>query len=301
MQYTTTVAIALLLLACSAPSDSAVADTAPRWNDPTTDDDWSALVPETETAPRWSAAEVGAEVDRALSHGLPGPERPLATYRELLTYGDASCPTAATANGFAVFGVCTAASGYSYSGVADLIVDDRRVEGPDGARSGMLYVSTAPADYFIIRPDGTRLGAGGTLTLNVSQDASGLHTRSTLQGTWLDDGESSWLSQGFSGALGLTRNVSPEGEARLDIDGALTVGGASLVFTQVQVTPTACPTGVRSGAISVRQPDASWYTLTFPIGCGACGTVTWQDGSIHGEACIDAVPLLAAVTVEVPL
>ncbi len=290
----------ILLVACAAPSDPVGADTAVRWTDPTLDDDWSALVPEADVAPTWTAAEVGAQIDRALAGGLPGPERPLATYLELLSHADAACPGSEYVGGFAVFGLCTTTSGYSYSGASGLIVDDTRAEGTDGVPTGSLFVSTAPADYYITRPDGTQFAAGGTLTLNVVQDATGLHTRSTISGTWMDDGDTSWLATGFSGALGMSRNLSADGHAQLEIDGPLSVGGASVSFARVQVMD-ACPDGVRGGAVSVRQPDSSWYTLTFPNGCHACGRVTWQDGSDRGEACIDVTPLLAAVSVEMPL
>jgi hypothetical protein len=293
------VSIILLLLACSAPSGSADTNTSPPWTDPTVDDDWSHLVPDADAAPRWTAAEVGAQVDRALALGLPGPEHPLATYLELLRHRDAGCPITTTPNGFEVFGICTAASGYSYSGVADLLIEDSRDEATPNA--GALFVITAPADYFIVRPDGTQFGAGGTLTLNNVRDSAGLHTRSTISGTWQDEGDTGWLGSGFSGSLGISRNFAPEGSVQLSVDGSLTIGGSSLAFDRLELSPGACADGFRAGAIAVRQPDSSWFTLTFAGGCTACGQVTWQDGSPQGQACVDPAPLLAAAQLDVPL
>lgn len=284
-----TLPIVLLLLACAADP------APPAWVDPTADDDWSDLVPTPSRGPALTADEVAERVALALADGLPLPQPVLADYRELLAHGDAACPGDTFAEGFQVIGGCTTAEGYTYQGAAGLQVDDRRTVAEDGSWTGEASVLTAPADYVITRPDGTRLQAGGTLSIRVARDAGGDRWSAAILGTWQDDGLPGWLGDGYSGALTVEGSEPPGGEPTQKVDGALTVHGASLQLAGVLVAPETCADGAQAGAVRLRQDDGTWYTLTLDAGCGGCGTLTWDDTEALGEACVDLSALPASL------
>ncbi len=284
----------LLLLACAEPPAPAAAAPVD-WTDPTADDDWTGLVPSTPIAPTWGIAEIEAQFDLAFEGGLPTPHEALATYLELLTHGDADCPGSEFNQGFAVFGLCTSAEGYSYSGAAGLLTTDERTYLDDGSWTGYYSTFSAPADYFIIRPDGTRLSAGGTFNLNDGNRGSGAEWRSSITGSWQDSGHDGWLKEGYSGTLFYDGSRDVEGNAVQNVRGTITVNGVSVAMESVRVDATQCRTGFVSGTFYLRQPDTSWFTLILPTGCSTCGTVTWEDGSTIGEACLDPRPFFSVI------
>lgn len=276
-----------LLIAGCAPAE-------PGWLDPSADDAWDELVEEVRHEPGWDAGEVGAQVDLALADGLPLPHPVLDRYRELLTHGDATCPGDTFTGGFLVVGSCTSADGYTYSGSAGLVEEDQREGDPEGEWTGYALVHSAPADYVVTRPDGSRLAVGGNLYVRAEREGSTELWVSRIAGTIVDDGADGWLAGGYSGSIEL-QSTEEDGATWVKLHGSLTVAGVSLELADLELDDAACPGGVARGGLAVRQPDATWYELEFPEGCGSCGPVTWDRSTELGEACVDPAPLWAAV------
>jgi hypothetical protein len=283
-------ALLAAILGCSdAPPPSSA------WTDPSEDDDWASLVPSGEHAPRWTADEVAAQFDVALASGVPLPGPVFAAYEELRTHGDGACPGDQFEGGFLVIGTCTSEEGYTYSGSAGITETDARVFADDGTWTGSYFRMTSPADYFIVRPDGTRLRAGGNLRQEATRSADRTTWSNAIAGTMIDEGADGWLRDGFSGALEI-RGEEAYGGRFGTFEGSLTVSGVSLEFVAVQVQPDSCPDGLHGGTVRLRQDDATWYDIAFETGCGACGTLTWNETDALGKVCLDVSPLHAALS-----
>lgn len=278
--------LGLWLLACAPP-------TAAPWRDPAADDDWSAAVDAPEHRAEWDADEVAGAFAAALAFGFPAPQDALADYQELMTHTDPACPNAAFSEGFLELDGCTSAEGYTYLGSAGLIRTDTRVTAADGTWTGTYGLLFAPADYVIQRPDGTGLVAGGNAMVQIVHESGRASWRLRLTGTFVDEAAGGWLGAGYSGELSVTGD--DDGGLHQTLDGALSVAGAAITFDGVGVAPDLCPDGLTGGVIGVRQPDATWYTITLDDGCGRCGNAVWNDAEDVGEACLDVSALVDAV------
>lgn len=266
----------LWLLACAAPST----DTAER--DLTADDAWGSLIaPEDASAP-WDAATVEDIVARALRFGVPHPLDQLNAYLPLLAHGDASCPGAEFAEGFVQLSGCTTDDGYTFRGAAGVARADDRVTQSDGRRVGTWSMQFQPADFVVLRPDGSGLRAGGAPMLLVQTDARGRRWSSTVGGTWRDEADAGWLGAGYSGML-ITQGLD-EGVARQVFEGPMGVGDAHLMFSQLRVEADCA--GAAGGTLSVRRADGAWASVSW-TGCAPCGAAVDDDGVAFGDACPD--------------
>lgn len=285
--------IGVLVAACGLAGCQG--ETPAAWEDPTADDDWSALIDSGDADAVWTAEAVGAAIDAALAAGLPTAQPALDDFRALLAHGDAACPGETVGEGFAVVGACTSAEGYAFSGAAGLSVTDTRTWTEEGAWSGDYTLITAPADFRIARPDGVALSAGGTLRIQQSNDGREHHWTSEVSGTWVDPAaETGWLAAGVSGSLTLDGSEPVEGASRAFVTGDLTLGGASVLFEEVSLAPDGCPDQLWDGALAVRHPAGRWYRLVLDGRCGSCGEVADDAGEALGRACVDPAPLFHA-------
>lgn len=266
----------------------------PGWVDPTADDDWSALVPADEHAPAWDAAAFAERFDAAFAAGVPLPQPVLAAYRELLGHGDATCPGTTFEDGFLVMGSCTTAEGYTYSGAAGLQTEDLREGDPEGDWTGTATVTSAPADYVITRPDGTRLLVGGNLAVSVARSTDNQEWSARIAGTVQDEAAAGWLGDGYSGNLDVVGHLDPHGSWQW-LHGSFTTLGVTLDLVQLEVRPEACADGFFRGTVRMRQTDATWYEMVLPEGCARCGPLTWEGDTALGEACLDPAPLFASM------
>lgn len=264
------------------------------WVDPTADDDWSALVPAGEHTPAWDAAGFAERFDTAFSTGVPLPQPVLDAYRELLSHGDATCPGTDFEDGFLVMGSCTSAEGYTYSGAAGLETEDLREGDPEGDWTGSARVQSAPADYVITRPDGTRLLVGANLMVSVARSTDTQQWSTRIAGTVQDEAATGWLGEGYSGSLEVEGRTDADG-SRQWLQGGFTTLGVTLDLVQLEVRPEACADGFVGGTVRMRQEDATWYALVLPEGCGRCGPLTWEGDTALGEACLDPAPLVASM------
>jgi hypothetical protein len=275
----------------AAPGDSG-GEGRP-WSDPAADDDWAALVDPGATPEPWTADDVVAAVDDALGGGLPDLAGFVRRYEALVAMGDEDCPGSAFNGGFEVASTCAARSGVRFSGVAGLDRIDESIPSGD-SWTGVRRVRSGPADYAITDLDGHTLTAGGVVDHMASRAEFVLWVAS-IKGSFSDPGGAPWIARGFSGDLKMQVVERSPGDDQLEVDGGVTLGGASLRFTALRVEPRACADGVIGGTLEVRQASARWATMTFDAGCSPCGAVVGPDGEPLGDACIDVAPLIEAV------
>ena len=264
------------------------------WVDPASDDDWSHLIDEAEGSEPLSAADVEPQLNAALALGIPNAGEVFSRYYELLADGDETCPGSALAGGFEVFGSCTAESGVVFSGVSSLDETDDRVYDGDEWVSGEYTIRTSPADYIITRTDGTALEAGGFIQFRRSPEGEEYRWTVGVEGSWRDTAASGWLGEGVSSGLLIQGAGRDDRPGMMELDGAYTVGSASLAFDRLTVRPQDCASGFVQGSVSFRSGGGALVAVEFPS-CGACGPATLSDGTVLGEICVDPAPLLAAV------
>lgn len=273
--------VALLLIGCRGPQEES------RWVDVTADDLWpvdSGPPP----GPAWTAQEVADRVDEAVSLGIPSPQRVLEDYLELLSHGDEGCPGSYFEEGFVVLGGCDSLEGYHFTGAAGVVREDER-QGEGDQEHGHLRISSAPADYVITRPDGSRLIAGGTFFLEQRVQDHRMEWSVRIGGTFEDEAAADWLGAGFSGLLSFDGLADAQGEQQR-VTGSMSVGDVAIDMQDVVVQPSVCPDGFMGGRFRVRQADATWNTVELPQGCGACGEVLWEGKEPLGSGCVDPQP-----------
>ena len=72
----------------------------------------------------------------------------------------------------------------------------------------------------------------------------------------------------------------------LQLEGSLGISGHHLYFDGLEFLSDHCDDGPRSGAIWLRQPDSSWFQLSYDEDCG-CPELTWNETESMGELCVD--------------
>ena len=288
-------AIVALGIGCGSKAPTAEPPADPSdWVDPAADDDWSHLIDEAAGGAALSGDDVEAALNEALALGIPTAGEVFTRYYELLALGDETCPGSALAGGFEVFGSCTAESGVVYSGVSSLDVTDDRVYEDDEWVSGEYFIRTSPADYVITRTDGTALEAGGFIQFRRSPEGMDHRWTVGIEGSWRDSSADGWLGQGISSGV-LIQGGSRDGAPLfLELDGAYTVGSASLSFDRLTVLPEDCPDGFDQGSVAFRDGGGALVTVAFSP-CSVCGPGVLSDGTELGEICVDPTPLMAAV------
>jgi hypothetical protein len=287
--------IVALSIGCGArPSTADPPSDGQAWVDPAADDDWSHLIDEAAGSEPLSIDEMESALNEALALGIPNAGEIFSRYYALLALGDEECPGSALAGGFGVFGSCTAESGVVFSGVSSLDVVDGRVYEDGEWVSGEYFIRTSPADYVITRTDGTALEAGGFIQFRRSSEGMDHRWTGGIEGSWRDSGAEGWLGQGISSGV-LIQGGSRDGAPLfLELDGAYTVGSASLSFDRLSVHPGDCPDGFDQGSVAFRDGGGSLVTVAFSP-CSVCGPGVLSDGTELGEICVDPAPLMAAV------
>lgn len=282
-------AVPLALLGCAAPSEP--------WVDPSADDDWSDAIASPDHHAEWDAAGIASEFASAVGFGLPSPPVVFADYLELLTHGEPGCPGSAFSEGFNELHGCTTSAGYTFRGAAGIERQDTRVYAEDGSWSGAIGMSFVPADFVILRPDGTSLLGAGNTRLYEQRDSTLAEWVLVLTGTFKDAASSSpWLSSGFSADLVIEGSMNVGGTGGT-VNGVLSVGAAAVLFMNVAVH-SGCPNGALGGVIGVRQPDATWVEIVLSDACSACGEATWNGTEPIGEVCLDFAPILESLVPE---
>lgn len=287
--------IVALSIGCGArPSTADPPSDGQAWVDPAADDDWSHLIDEAAGSEPLSIDEMESALNEALALGIPNAGEIFSRYYALLALGDEECPGSALAGGFEVFGSCTAESGVVFSGVSSLDVVDGRVYEDGEWVSGEYFIRTSPADYVITRTDGTALEAGGWIQFRRSPQGPEDHWSVGIEGSWKDSAADGWLGEGISSGLVLEAGSRGDAPRFLELDGAYTVGTATLSFDLVTVLPEDCPDGIDAGSIGFRDGGGALVTVTFSP-CSVCGPAVLSDGTDLGELCVDPTLLMDAV------
>lgn len=229
------------------------------------------------------ADEVAERVDGAIAAGIPRAEEVWLAYLELLyDHAQLDCPGGwndELQDYDSTMAGCETDEGWTFAGVT---FREREVDG-EGTREWML------GDGFVLSPDGDRGVLGGEIEWWRSHDGEWW---STVDGTWGWEWEAGWLEHTPSIAI----SISGEWEGRevtATLDGGLTLDGASVYFTAVAFDTNECAAAPVSGAVSVRDDDGDWYTMTLAGDCSGCG-----DGEL-GEVCLDWSATVASLD-EIP-
>ena len=273
----------LLLLGCT--SGSQVVDTAPVEDTASSTPDWSQL------APTWTEEDVRTEVEAALEYGLPRPEVICENLLDLLAYGDGDCPGHDDQISNTVWGLegCTADSGYTYKG---LLVYEEFLDWDDPFE--FLLQSITIGDFQIIHHTGEIVLGGGNVDYERQLEAgqsSNQQARSLIRGMWRDPLHTEpWLAAGISAYLSMLLESEPDGGVMMQLEGSLGIDEYYLYFDQLEFLSSDCGGTPRSGGIWIRQPDSSWYQLTYDGSCG-CPALTWNHTEVIGEACVDTSSL----------
>lgn len=279
-----TLLLAVGLIACSDSSCASGCDERGSGQE-----DTAAMVYSTdEPPPLWTLDEVGQQLETLLSFGAPNPVDISETYQRVMAEGDELCPGDPRDLG-QILG-CTAENGYFYSGIAWLEVSETtQVEDHE-----VLLDWYHGGDFEILRTDGTRFAGGGDLEYDTEpleeEDADtpidGGLTTFTVAGTWVDDSQSGWMGQGFSGVYTGELTVSGPDYA-LSINGGVAVGELDLNFVEMGWSTAGDCQGATTGAVQLRDARGYWYEWDLGVDCDGCGQVIFHQDQDLGELCLD--------------
>ena len=262
----------LLTIACTGtpqdtqvPAQEAAPDTGLELSAP----EWTAEDAEAS----WTAEDVRLALEQNAQLGFPQPESIRSTFLTLVQeQGDESCPPNGvnfpTCN-------CTAESGHSFKGIS-IYEEVTESSGDELTFSHWAHV----AEYLIVRPDGSRYEAGGSMLQQANISADRAEVSWKVRGSWWDQGAPwFWFSDRLSWLATAEGLRNPQGVS-LTLDGGISTG-RSLDFDEVVFqSDTSCPL---EGQISIQGDDGYWYR--WQAGCDGCGPVAFQDGQELGVIC----------------
>ena len=263
-----------LVLACTATEPTATNGNAQQATPP---DEQSARdtgppalpdISATGTEPSLTPAEVAERISTAWTTP-PDPGEIVTTYAELMRMGDPECPGDELSIRDQWLYGCTADTGYSYAGVAQLFYDTVTEGSIRGDMSGVS------GDFWIDSITGATLEGGGHAVVIRGPSL----WVSEIAGSWRWGDGSPWLAQGFSGNLW----IEFVDDFAIQLRGAADIMGTYVAAQEVQLTAY-CDYGL-AGKLSLRDPSGGWYSLEFG-GCETC-TDVYFEGEKLGEACVD--------------
>lgn len=226
----------------------------------------------------WTAAEIEAAIGETLAVGPPTPPALRAAWIGVFDGAGDGCPGSGYDFTRGVDG-CVSPAGWCYTGPADY----------DEVAGSTAQRWTLEADSTALRPDGTRLVAGGEVYwARQARDDGGVELRGSLVGTFEDSASTGWLGQGVSAQWSYTGSIDADGGLDVTLDGGWTPHGApSIRVVSLQIGACAGLTGT----LHVRRDtEARWATLL--LDCAPCGDAL-LDGAPVGEVCVDDALLRA--------
>ncbi len=212
----------------------------------------------------WTAALAQERLQARLDDAFPDPRPLLIGFLDALTYGDEDCPGSATSLPGSTLTGCTADSGWSYSGIAELALDEQHFD---------LH-----GDFQLHDPDGAALVGGGGLYHDTRQGWFML-----FMGTWRDETAADWRRAGVSALL----SAGSDATALLWVDGAYAIGAEVLAFEQFMWSREGC---APAGALLTRSDEGRWIRLDLAPDCSSCGIASDDDREL-GEICVDTTHL----------
>ncbi len=226
-------------------------------------------------SPVWTGKEALAEVEAALSHGLPDAILLRDHYLEGISHIDPVCPMreseAATFVNGLWFDDCYSDQGFHYDGLG--IFEEQRT-------ASTWYLSGV-ANFEITNPKGAVFAGGGEFALDLQATATGTAWTSRVGGVYHEDGAADWL--GDDGEAGLYVEGAWNGEeAWVNLDGGVGFAEVDLAFRDLRYDEAVCPDSAQ-GELLVRDPGGHWFSLVVED-CSGCGTLSWHDEEL-GPAC----------------
>lgn len=234
-------------------------------------------------APALDADGVAAAISAVAQGGLPDAAEVQHTYVDLLeATGADTCPASPGLSVLTAFGGCTSElNGWFWAGITEY----------DGGGPGPTTPYTLLGDLQMETPEGERFTAAGQISFELSG--------SPEASTWSLDysGTFSWPdAEGFMALPGASAVLWADGawseeSWELALEGSLTDGQDAIYVQDLHAGAMGCE-GQPAATFGLRGEGGYWYTLA-ATDCG-CGEVSWADGSVLGEACVDmAAPLEA--------
>jgi hypothetical protein len=223
-------------------------------------------------APSWTAEEVAAAVDRALSMGFQSPLDAAEAWRGIVDEGrDEGCPEG---GGYSFIGSgsdCDTASGYHYSGLIEY------TEASDGG----AYQVKLSADGYALTPAGEVFSAAveADLELGAGEPRSVL---SIWSGSMQYPPADGWLGEGVSQLFWCSGEVSG-GESWLECVGSYSLGNQGHLYFEDFTLESGCEGG--TGLLKIREDTGWWYDLT--LDCSSCGALRFDERVELGEVCVD--------------
>ena len=277
-----------LLLACKP--DPAPATTPETSTDTSTVEDTAFAadtVPEvTQDIPAaaLSAEAVIAAIEDTFADGMPSPLLPRKSYLEMFQGRDDNCPGGQGYNLPGAFQGCTSDDGWLYAGIAEYEgPTDPEIEG----NFGML------ADCYMVDPDGNWFVAAGEMLFDKKGDLNGGSVTAEISGTWSYAPAGSWMApEGAGAVLEISAEWSDYGWS-IALDGSATNGTNHVRLEMLSMSNEACSGAAVSGRYELRGADGYWYSID-ATDCG-CGSVTWADGSVLGEGCVDLTSAMSTL------
>jgi len=223
---------------------------------------------------------VARAIEETTASGIPEPLLARAAYLSIFEHRDAECPGGQGTNLPGRFEGCTADSGWLFAGLAEYT-------GP--REPEVIEDFHLLADFNVRDADGNWFIGGGELELVIDRSSDTVSWTGSVSGTWSWPAWTGWMRP--TGAGGVTTVTIERTDAAwtAQVDGSMTDGTHAVYVSGLRATSTACD-GAPTGTLELRDPSGYWYRLE--ASCG-CGPVSWADGSVLGEACVevDLAPL----------
>jgi len=223
--------------------------------------------------PELDAAGVASAIQETLAGGLPNPMRTREVYLSMFAGRDDRCPGGGQPSLPGRFEGCWSESGWFYAGYAEYAGSE------DPAVTEEPF--TLLADGHMIDGDGGVFVAAGELAYDAEPSSS--RWEGSLTGTWSYDLADDWMGGDAAGGVLTFEASASAGDWRLEVDGSVAGGAHPIVLHDVTVASDDCGAAT-TGSVRLRGAEGYWYTLSLDD-CG-CGPVSYDDGSILGEACV---------------
>jgi len=231
------------------------------------------------------------------------------SYAEIMSYADSYCPSAYEIDGNAFwYGQCQSEQGMSYDGYLFY----NSYENFDIFADGSSWnIATISGSSDMVYPDGSYIHWGGNSYFGTGVNPDGMPIfLSLINGSFLDEQDSSWLQDGLSSSLMMYAVQYSTGSPNLLANGVYLNGSIPLdanYVSGIEFQELAIYSELFNypceqepiGGLSVRTNSSHWIDIYFDVDenwtltgtCDGCGAA-YQDNEFIGEICIDASPLL---------
>lgn len=238
----------------------------------------------------------------------------VSSYFDVMSYADPYCPASYVDNGNAFwYGECESSGGMTYNGYLFYNTYSEMDFFEDGGVWDVTVVSGVTDMIYPSTENRVHWGGDAYLAEGVSFDGYPVYF-SLLNGSFWDQNQEGWLSEGYNSNLmlyGMRFEFEELSATALYVQGSLNLDGNSfgelssisaVNFNELLTYPELIgfPCEIEPlGILSVRTKDGNWLDITFDVEtdwemsgeCDGCGTA-YHNGEEIGEICIDNSSLI---------